>query len=174
MNYLISYPRSGNTMTRYLIELMTKKPSNGICGEVNAGDILQKPLLHKGIDYAINKRHDFNGVTDNDFVLFVVRDYIEATIRHNEKPRGLKLENMFKYIDSWFSLLDEYDKFKGNKMLFYYDEIKKVSKQESKEIYPDAQSNNKDFHKSKLSNKDLASVRFYSETKYKYLIKKYL
>lgn len=174
MNYLISYPRSGNTMTRFLFELMSKKPSNGVCGKVNSADRLQKPLLYSGDDYVINKRHDFKGVKETDFVVFVIRDYLEATIRHNEKPRGLELPKMFNYIDEWFSLLEQYDKFNGNKMLFYYDEIQKVSKEESKDIYPDAQSNDKDFHKRKLSDLDREAINDYVNLQYKYLKNKYL
>lgn len=174
MNYLISYPRSGNTMARYIFELITQKPSNGLCGKPNPNDKLQKPLIHSGVDYCLYKRHDFKCVHETDFVFFIIRDYLEAIIRHNEKPRGIELDKMYKYVDSWFDLLRQFDQFEGNKMCLYYDELLKFSFDESKKIYPDAQSNHKDFHKNKLSKQQIFLLDEYAKNIYPELYKKYV
>lgn len=174
MNYLISYPRSGNTAARYIFELLTKKPSNGLCGKVNTKDILQRPLLYSGDDYCLHKRHDFNGVFSDDFVIFIVRDYIEAVVRHNEKPRGL--DNLEPHIDSWFELLNDYNnhRINGNGMLIYYDELLKIANRESRYIYPDPQSTGPEFHQAKLGKERVSALRRYANDNYSELIKKYL
>ena len=151
MNYLISYPRSGNTMTRYLIELMTHKPTNGLCGKPNAKDNLQQPLIYKtSNDFVLHKRHDFRKVLPEDMVIFIIRDPLEAIIRHNERPRGIAMEQMYRYIDGWYFLLNGYDQHKGNKMCLYYEEVQKIAAKESRAIYRGAESRGPDWHKSKL------------------------
>ena len=174
MNYLISFPRSGNTMTRYLFELMTKKPTNGLCGEPNPKDTLQAPLLHKGSDYCLHKRHDFKGVTEQDFVMFVIRHPLEATIRHNEKIRGISETQMYKYLDSWFDLLYQYDEFKGNKMCLYYSEILPIASKDSRQLYSDAQSHGTEWHRLKLPNDVRERLQAYMEIEHGYLYNKYL
>ena len=114
MIYIISYPRSGNTAFRYLLEKLTGKPTNGLCGEPNPKDKLQQPLIHQKEryhherDYVAHKRHDFKGVKYSDMVIFIMRNPLEAVIRHNEKPRGLGIGNLRGYIDGWFDLLKKY------------------------------------------------------------------
>lgn len=174
MNYIISYPRSGSTMTRYIFELITKKPTNGLCGVPNSKDNLQQPLLHDGDDYCLHKRHDFKGVTDFDFVLFVIRNPFEATIRHNEKPRGITKDQMKGYLDSWFDLLNQYDKFTGNKMCLYYDEVQKIASKESLQIYRNAESKGEFWHRAKLTTEVYQELLDYIQNKYQYLYNKYL
>jgi len=173
MNYVISYPRSGNTALRYIIELLTKLPTNGICGDINPKDRLQKPLLHSGDDYILHKRHDFYGVTDKDFIFFIVRDYLECIIRHNEKPG--RLNNIEGHIDSWFSLLADYDShmINGNGMVIYYDELVKVADRASLSIYPDPQSTGPEYHQAKLGRERVEALRRYANDNYSELIKKY-
>ena len=175
MNYLITYPRSGNTALRYLVELLTHKPTNGVCGPKNPSDALQKPLIHKeSIDYCLHKRHDFLGVNKSDMVFFIIRNPIEACIRHNEGPRGLSVEKMKKYLSGWMELLKTYDNFKGNKILFYYEDVVKISSSKSKEIYPDPQSNSENFHSDKFSNPELSELWRHIVNTYPELYKKYL
>lgn len=177
MNWLISYPRSGNTAARYVLEMLTGKPSTGVCygASKNDKDILQKPLIHKSShDYFIRKGHTFDGVKDDDFVLFLIRDPLEAVIRHNEKPRGLTEEKIKRYLDDWFNLLMQYSEHSGHKMLWYYDELVKIASKASKDLYPDPQSNDKDFHKSKLNPETINSLKAYIQLKHSYLVNEYL
>lgn len=177
MNYIVSYPRSGNTLTRYLIELVTRKPTNGICGEPNPKDTLQKPLIHSGANYAAHKRHDFHGITAADFVLFIIRDPFDATIRHNEAKRGLSEEKMRGHLDGWFDLLNQYEKHiqaGGNGMVWYYEELLNVADPRAKEIYRKAESTGPGFHKAKLPVIELTRLEAYIKAKYSYLVKKYL
>ena len=149
MIYIISYPRSGNTAYRYLLEFLTGKPTNGICGDTNPNDKLQQPLLHKGTDFVAHKRHDFEGVKDDDTVIFITRDPLEAVIRHNQH-RGVTTKKLYQWITNWFDLYKEFLDHKGNKMEIKYENLVLVASPESKEIYPNCQSDSPDYHKSKL------------------------
>lgn len=177
MNWIISYPRSGNTAARYLLETLTGKPSDGVCfGEPeNPKDTLQPPLVHKGRkDFCIKKGHSFKGVKPDDFVLFIIRDPLEAVIRHNQKKRGLHTETLIGQIDNWFGLLRDYDNHLGNKMLWYYDHIKSVSFPESLQIYPDPQSKSKYHHQNKLSFSALQKIDNHILSAHTELYEKYL
>ena len=175
MIYLISYPRSGNTATRYIIEMLTHKPTNGLIGPPNSKDNLQMPLIHKeSDDYVLHKQHDFRGVKTDDFVLFLIRDPLECVIRHNEKIRGIAEHQMVGYLKSWFSLLDSYDSFKGNKMIFYYDELMKVADRTSLGMYRNPQSDGPHYHKAKLGNYLSDKLEKHMEEEYSELYNKYL
>lgn len=174
MIYLISYPRSGNTMARYLIELMTRRPSNGLIGPRNAKDNLQDPLIHKGrTDYIVHKRHDFKKIKKTDFVIFIIRDPLECCIRHNEQKRGISEDQMKGYLDSWFSLLQQFDDH-SNGMAWYYDDLMKIGRKESRLIYRDPQSSGPHFHKAKLGKDVTNKLHKYMEENYGKLVKKYL
>lgn len=177
MNWIISYPRSGNTAARYLLELLTNKPSYGICymANKNAYDKLQEPLIHKqSSDFNIRKNHSFHGVEKDDFVLFLLRDPIECVIRHNEKKRGLQVQTLCNQIDDWFSLLRQYDQHPGNKMLWYYQYLIKVSFPESLNIYPNPESKSQDHHKNKLPEQDRIDIKDHIRCTHTELYDKYL
>jgi len=171
--YIISYPRSGNTAFRYLIELLTGMPTNGLCHQRGLNiekDPLQMPLLHKGTikeydlygekEFITFKQHDFDGVNTDDFVFFIARDPIEAIIRHNEASRGLELEKMYQYIDDWIQLYKQYEAFPGNKMLIKYSELIKLVP-EGRKYYPNPQSDSPDFHKNKLNEGEIKALKAY-------------
>ena len=176
MNYQIAYPRSGSTACRFIIETLTRRPSNGLIGEVNPKDNLQAPLIHKdSTDYVMHKRHDFRGVKSTDFVLFLIRNPLEAVIRHNEKIRGIEEHQLIGYLKSWFSLLQEYDDFEGNKMVFFYEELMKVADKTSLGMYRNPQSGGDLFyHRAKLGNKLAEKMEGHIRSEYSELYKKYL
>src|SRR3989304_1536731 len=95
-NLLLSFPRSGNTWVRYIFEFITKQPtSQGIVNDCQDGILKEDCLslkLNLGVDISkkciLIKRHraDFtwdSWTKDNCKLLFLLRDYKEAIIRHN-------------------------------------------------------------------------------------------
>lgn len=175
-NWIISYPRSGNSLTRYIFELITNKPTNGLCGKPNPIDVLQQPLIHKDkTDYCLHKNHDFKGVENEDMVFFLIRNPIEACMRHNEGKRDTDVGAMKRHIDGWMDLLSKYDQHQGNKILFYYEELIKIGDRKSREIYPDPKSGtNTSFHSNKFSGEDLAQLWRYIRDRHPYYFETYL
>ena len=146
-NILLSYPRSGNTWVRYCIEYITGKPTNGACGSSIANSIPHhiKPiccLTGMGIncdqDPIAHKFHKINfPVDENDVgLIVVVRNYKESVIRHkcyDNRSGSFGIDNWkLKFKDAvlgesdkvdYVKILLTYDKWKGRKILIYYEDI---------------------------------------------------
>lgn len=127
--YLVSYPRSGNTLLRYLIEHFTNHPTDGMCDAPrNPNDVLQEPLIWKGrTDYIVRKMHHWPiGVHEPYRAILILRDYKECLIRHNESPRGISLRMFEKQTagknGDYIGLLKRFDEFEGDKLLLHYED----------------------------------------------------
>jgi len=117
-SYLISYPRSGNTWTRYIIEQISKR----VTIDEGRGEKTQNPILIK--------RHDFCGSENkNKGLIVLIRDYREALIRHHDQkpvdmnevlnPRVSKNKQL-SYID----ILYGYDQWPADRrLLVYYEDL---------------------------------------------------
>ena len=91
--FLLSYPRSGNTFTRYILEYLTGLGSYGYkSGSTFEG--VEKSLLNKNSksEYKIIKRHgyychDISEIRDlnskDNFFILLVRNPIEVAVRHD-------------------------------------------------------------------------------------------
>ena len=136
-NILCSYPRSGNHLIRFLIEILSELPTKGC--ERNKKD---KPIYLNTFPEKINfnikdskkyiyyKYHILNEsiLKDCKNLIIMVRNPYEVLLRHNnsskktndkwiyEKPDYKKYENYFK-------ILNNYNSFKGNKLCLYYEDI---------------------------------------------------
>ena len=124
--WIVSYPRSGNTWLRYVIEFLTNRPTNGICGPVNKADRLQPPIILKErTDFIAHKTHNFDDVKEGDSVILCLRDYKECIIRHNSQIRGMGLRVMHDNTSGggmdYIGLLERYRAFDGKKFLFRYE-----------------------------------------------------
>lgn len=107
-------------------------------------------------------------------MLFIVRDPLEATVRHNEGPRGIAEAQMMGYLDSWFALLQDYHDHPGPKVLVYYEELVKIADKASHDIYPNPQSTGPEFHRAKLGDELVARLERYMNYKYLFLVNSYL
>ena len=132
MKTILSYPRSGNHLVRFFIELLTENPTLGYKG--NSQDIpifLNK--FPEEIPFNITSLDKFN--QENLYrkfhnppssketpteLLFIVRNPREVLIRN--------LDYKFK-IDGWdgcktyFECIDYFNYFNGKKIIFYYEDI---------------------------------------------------
>ena len=132
-NLLLSFPRSGNTWVRYIFECITKSPtSQGIVTDCQEGVFKEDCLSSKlslGADVnkkcILIKRHraDFpwdNWTKDNCKLLFLLRDYKEAIIRHNYNQDDHTIES---HVAGYIHCLEFYDKFDGEKKLINYEDL---------------------------------------------------
>lgn len=120
MNYLLSYPRSGNTWLRYAIEYITGRPS------IDEKD--SKPIRRKHKDFPfvsdepiIKKSH--TPIPDKSGAgILLIRDYAECITRHN-----LPHSPSFKFTESYkkyMRLISCYDKWNPDKrLLIYYEDL---------------------------------------------------
>ena len=120
-DYLISYPRSGNTWLRYCIEIVSGRPTNGAMD--NPKDKLAH-LIHPGEDFILHKEHTW---PDNiNKAILLVRNYKECLLRHQD-GRPMR-DGFFKKLTSgksndYIGLIKLFDEFKGKKLLVYYEDL---------------------------------------------------
>jgi len=134
--FIFSYPRSGNTWVRYIVEYFTEIQTRGI------GDqILDKPLCDSGtidLEYEYNKvilkRHPFSNSkehfqdiigNEDKWAIFILRNYKDAICRHCLVDFGKEdiFDNMISSIPDYMQCLDLYKKWQGPKLLIYYEDL---------------------------------------------------
>jgi sulfotransferase family protein len=129
---LITYPRSGTNWLRYIIEYVSDRPTPGAVRLIN------------GDNYLIDRAHKGFEVIDNyKKVLLVIRDYRECLIRHNqafwEKHNDVEelLSNQtIAQPASWYiNNIIEFDKYSGEKILIYYEDLITYPEKEIKRIF---------------------------------------
>lgn len=140
---LLSYPRSGNTWARYIIEVLTGKPSKGydskndrpIGQRVDLGiDTKAEPVVEKS--HKIHAGHKYNKL------IVLVRNYKDCMIRHGgAEPGRIPLEKKVRHkfdtetqgrqarVD-YIEILQDYDAYEGEKLLVYYEDLLEYPKHE--------------------------------------------
>ncbi len=123
---LWSSPQSGNHWVRFIAEYLTSSPTYGGIG--NAKDVpiylntfpgKEHPLAHVNPKnpFILYKSHWAYKATFVSAILLIIRDYHELISR----PR-----NVINFIGTAFDYLDlivAYDRFKGDKMVIYYEDL---------------------------------------------------
>jgi hypothetical protein len=130
MKVLLSYPRSGNHLVRFCIELLAEVPTNGCIG--NKLDIpIYKNIFPEKIPFNINPKINYNihdlyikyhMIPDKlpTELIFIIRNPREVLIRQ----KGNKFENNgWDGYDMYFKSIDYYNNFNGKKKLFFYEDI---------------------------------------------------
>jgi hypothetical protein len=127
---LLSYPRSGNHLVRFFIELLSETPTLGCKDNIKDVSIYQNSFLENlpfNItslnDYKLNNlfvKYHFPPEEISEEIIFIVRNPKEVLLRHNNYK--LKL-NGWDGFNSYFNSIEYYNNFKGKKILFFYEDI---------------------------------------------------
>lgn len=105
--YILSFPRSGNTLMRTIIEQVFNVKTIGYNSEIDMSPILYQ---HSGYrDYNNShlgiKRHSWHNIEEGCPVIFIFRDFNEAINSHYEKEIKKKPETdkdkFFKNCHDW-------------------------------------------------------------------------
>lgn len=149
MNILLSYPRSGNHLVRFFIELITEHPTYGCKGNIKDVEINKnifdievpfniKPNLDIDLEtYNKNcyyKYHNVNQIINDKInnikkIIFIIRNPREVLLRHNNDKIYIK------GFDQYFDVLDYFLNYKGEKKMFYYEDIITNKEEFIKELY---------------------------------------
>jgi len=119
--FLLSFPRSGNTWLRYIIEHTADSPTlEGGGGGINQPMLAQ--LQNHLYQYPpIFKTHFCHDVGQNDTLILVVRDYKECIIRHALHESNPPYRQM---VDEYFKNLSVFDAHPNEKkLLIFYEDI---------------------------------------------------
>ena len=129
---LLSFPRSGNHLVRFFIEYLQERPTYGAINENLITNTLDIPVyLNKyknKINFNITENNKKNYIAykshskildyfNNNFLIFILRDPRECLVKHS----GYNIKKI--NFDFYFNLIDQYNNFKGKKILFYYEDI---------------------------------------------------
>ena len=133
MNYLVSYPRSGNTWLRYCLEVLTNERTIGYIGSSKFESGILESNREKN-DYFLIKRHqgeeEIENSKDNRLIL-LVRNYDEVLIRHNLGQKLTIIEHSKNpHPVNYIKILQFYEDFIGEKVLIYYEDLMKNPKKE--------------------------------------------
>lgn len=138
---LLSYPRSGNHLVRYMIEFMTGIPTSGCYGNMKDKPIYSNvfpdnktPLSHVQHDYhfIFTKFHKIPSPHNSIFLkadpplLLILRDYKECILSHLYKNTGKNtiIPGSFnRELDMYLKILNYYNSYKGKKMIIYYEDL---------------------------------------------------
>ena len=129
-NALWSFPRSGNHWVRFISEYLSGCPTHGCISNLrdvpiylNTFPSKEHPLAHVNPEdpFVLYKSH--YATTSTSSIVLLIRDY------HNH------LSNLGKYMDyndevlficeavAYLELIAAYDRFDGNKMIIYYEDL---------------------------------------------------
>jgi len=116
MIFIISFPRSGNQLTRFLLEWFSGRPTLGCCGNGRDVPLHTKPELKSVLSHVnpklkpIGSKHHYfdlpkNPNVESDTVLLILRNYKECVLRHTLSSRyGYSVPNeLYRYnpMGSW-------------------------------------------------------------------------
>lgn len=130
MKVIMSYPRSGNHLVRFFIELLTETPTLG-----SGRNPLDRPIFQNNfpehVPFNISSMQNYN--VDKLFkkhhvrpercaseMIFIVRNPKEVLLRQNNFT--FKKQGGSGY-DTYFQLIDYFNNFNGKKILFFYEDI---------------------------------------------------
>lgn len=128
---LFSYPRSGNTWLRYMIEVLTGRPSLGNpASPVDDPPIYTRmeglPVDPDAVPSAV-KRHELDHMEAGDEqkpLIVAVRNYKECVIRHRyhlqERNQPFTLERESRLYVAPLAYFDDYER---RKLLLYYEDL---------------------------------------------------
>lgn len=153
MNLLVSYPRSGSTWVRYIVECGSKRPTKGLSED----DPAIGELYPLGIDLSkepiLKKRNSLllRDITEDNKVVLIVRNYRDVFVRKAIKQKQNNeffVKNFFDegYI-SYMANLKDYHEFPGKKLLVYYEDLIKSPDVEIFRIYDFLEIEEDNFYK---------------------------
>ena len=125
-NSLWSYTRSGNHWLRFIAEYLTSCPTSGDVGNTKDTPIYlntfpgeKHPLSHVNPKdpFVLYKSHWSYKITSRSAIVLIIRDYHEAISRSVNVKEFVG--RTFMYLD----LIASYDRFDGNKMVIYYEDL---------------------------------------------------
>lgn len=134
MNYLFTYPRSGNSAIGYYIRFLYDKLTLGIKGTDNRDK--NPKFASKILTRKAHFLHQVN-IKELEKLIVVIRDYKECIVSHFKRDSKNK-DNLTTYFDKHFKYYSDiiklYHKYDGPKIFIYYEDLLKNTKTELEKL----------------------------------------
>ena len=161
-NIILSYPRSGNHLVRFFIELLSEIPTYGCKGSKKDIEIY-KNIFPEKVPFNISdfdkkdcyiKYHHISShdISENKLIL-IIRNPREVLLRHNNYTLNINQDKWDSY-ETYFKNIDYYNNHKGKKLLLYYEDITTNRKKFINTLYDFLEVNNIEKKNYVLSNID--------------------
>jgi hypothetical protein len=146
-NIICSYPRSGNHLVRFFIELLSELPTSG-CHN-NPDDVpIYMNKFKNNIFFNIKdkekiffyKKHCMPPLQNIKNLIFLLRNPQEVLLRHHNY--NIIINKSWDSFDEYFNNIDKYLEFDGKKMLFFYEDIISDKKVFIEQLYNSLEINN--------------------------------
>ena len=134
-NALWSFPRSGNHWVRFITEYLTEYPTHGYKNNprdvpiyLNTFSSEENPLTHVNPKnpFILYKSHTPYAMTSVSIIILLIRNYhdhlsgLPEDLMYGEK--NSKIRFIYEVI-IYLELINFYDRFSGNKMVIYYEDL---------------------------------------------------
>lgn len=138
---ILSYPRSGNHLTRFIIEYISGRPTMGCYNNSKDTPIRERfqynksPLNHVECDknfiaYKFHKVPFFNFIFKKRII--IIRNWKDAVMSHLKKGDNYSEDFIRKNLKSYFDILKN---IKKEDLVIYYEDLLKKNKQTVIDIY---------------------------------------
>ena len=166
-NILLSYPRSGNHLCRFFIELLSETPTFGCSGNADDREI-HKTTFSEQVPFNIKpyrkedcyyKHHspplDSRNVSS---LIVLVRNPKEVLLRHHNyalayRPTDWRPAKNDDF-ETYFEIIDYYYSFKGKKLILFYEDMLTNKSAFIHKLYDFLSLNNEDKKRYVLDNLD--------------------
>ena len=155
INLLLSFPRSGNTWVRYVLEFVSQRPTAECLVEHAQSNSVKKPCIlsetNPTAKSIVVKRHraDHHWDTwgDDTRLIVLVRDPSEAVLRHHKDGN-----NINDCVSHYLHCLEFFNSFEGDKILIYYEDLLSRSEEELNKILDFVKLEKNNRYKELISN----------------------
>ena len=141
MNVLLTYPRSGSHLTRFFLELLTGQPTCGT--KKHTRDIpIYKNKFPEKIPFNIKNKNNYcyhkyhchvPPLKKVKKIIFLIRNPREVLLRQNNYK--MNISRSVCSFNKYFHLIDKFNKFKGKKKIFFYEDMISNKKNFINELY---------------------------------------
>lgn len=138
MIHVISFPRSGNHLVRFILEYFSSKSTLGCISNPDDVSLHERvetchELSHVQNEVIALKHHHFDlpilSEISNDTVVLILRNYKECTVRHMKGSNDEFKINPDEYpllqthIKDYLTILDWISKWEGKLLVIYYEDL---------------------------------------------------
>lgn len=143
INILLSYPRSGNHLVRFFIELLSEKPTYG-CRQNDKDIEIYKNIFPEEIPFNIKDDPDSSYLKEGLYykfhngspnienskgkMIFIIRNPKEVLVKTKAYKDRVEFKKYFRAIDSYLD-------FNGHKKILFYEDILSNKENFIKELY---------------------------------------
>ena len=155
-NIILSYPRSGNHLVRFFVEMLSETPTLGCLNNELTDREMFRVKYKDSLPFNIKKRKDWGDVyrkvhfvdeleqlNEPSKLIFIIRNPREVLLSHSQmnvdtivkNSYGGQTKNVNRSFTNYFHIIDYYQKCRGKKLLLFYEDNMKNTSEFIEKLY---------------------------------------